>query len=254
MSDPNASPLAVFCYNAGSTLEEVLLLDEDELIELSKNIVGNGVLEHARVIKQWRHCRMAAIVAKEVEEEMAYASLYRMKDVEEPNEEEIEEDLRAEWEKEYYAIYGKEEEIEVETQKSAHVQQQEAVMGDDWQKYLKTQIQEQMSEQLALELERRKEDLREFERRKEDLPELETPRKHPVPRMVSTVGSTVASDDDSQWYDDATFHSEAAKAAVSMVAADMFSVLEQGLSFFTQMASTAEEEIKKELRRKARYS
>lgn len=244
MSGADASPLAVFCYNAGSTLEEVLLLEEDDLIELSKNIVGNGVLEHARVIKQWRHCRMAAIVAKEVEEEMAYASLYRMKEVEEPNEEESEEDLRAEWEKEYYAIYGKEEEIEVETQKPAHVQQQEAAMGDDWQKYLKTQIQEQMAEQLAVELERRKEELLEAEKL----------RKHPVPRLVSTVGSTVASDDDSQWYDDATFHGEAAKIAVSTVAADMFSIVEQGLSFFTQMASTAELEIKKELKRKGRYS
>jgi hypothetical protein len=48
---PEASPLATLCYKAGSTLDEVLALEEEELFELSKEIVGNTVLDHARVLK-----------------------------------------------------------------------------------------------------------------------------------------------------------------------------------------------------------
>ena len=53
-SNQEASPLATLCYKAGSTLDEVLALEEEELVELSKEIVGNSVLEHARVIKYVR--------------------------------------------------------------------------------------------------------------------------------------------------------------------------------------------------------
>jgi hypothetical protein len=51
-----ASPLATLCYKAGSTLDEVLALEEEELFELSKEIVGNTVLDHARVLK-YVQCR-----------------------------------------------------------------------------------------------------------------------------------------------------------------------------------------------------
>lgn len=50
-ANQEASPLATLCYKAGSTLHEVLALEEEELVELSKEIVGNNVLDHARVIK-----------------------------------------------------------------------------------------------------------------------------------------------------------------------------------------------------------
>lgn len=50
-NNQGASPLATLCYKAGSTLDEVLALEEEELVELSKEIVGNNVLDHARVIK-----------------------------------------------------------------------------------------------------------------------------------------------------------------------------------------------------------
>lgn len=215
-----SSSLSAFCYNAGATLEDILLLEEDELIELSKNIVGNSVLEHARVIKQWRHRRMAVIVNKEIEEEMAYESVLRMHEPKEENDDEEDEeiakkDLRASWETEYYLLYDKKS-VDVEPIKKPSHPQQEA-MGDDWQQYLKKQIQEQMAEQLAEEMERLKEE-------KQKANEVET---FAVPRVISTVGSTT-SDEESLWYDDATHHGQAVLATVT---ADMINIMEQGLSF-----------------------
>lgn len=216
-----SNSLSVFCYNAGATLEEILLLEEDELIELSKNIVGNSVLEHARVIKQWRHCRMAAIVNKEIEEEMAYESVLRMHDPkaddddDEEDEEIAKKELRASWETEYYLHYNKQS-IDVEpVTKPSHPQQE--AMGDDWQQYLRKQIQEQMAEQLTEEMERQKEE-------KLKANEVET---FAVPRVISTVGSTT-SDEESLWYDDATHHGQVVLATVT---ADMINIMEQGLSF-----------------------
>ena len=65
------TPLANLCQKAGSTLDEVLALDESELEELSKEIVGNGVLDHARILRQWRRCRLEEDLRKEIEEELA---------------------------------------------------------------------------------------------------------------------------------------------------------------------------------------
>lgn len=62
--------MANLCQKAGSSIDEVLSLDESELEELSKSIVGNGVLEHARVVRQWRRCRMEEGLRKELEVEL----------------------------------------------------------------------------------------------------------------------------------------------------------------------------------------
>jgi hypothetical protein len=214
-TDPD--PLAVFCYNAGSTLEDILLLEEEELIELSKNIVGNSVLEHARVIKQWRHCRMAALVNKEVEEEMAYESLFRVSE-ERPKEEEEEEvvDLRAAWEKEYYLLYGKNVDESDAPMQTPAMRQED--LGEDWNQYIRRQIQEQMSEQLAEELDRRKAEILQA-----DLFDAQH-----VPRTISTANSTL-SDEESTWFEEVT---QSGQLAISTVASDMLAIMEQGVSLF----------------------
>jgi hypothetical protein len=141
------------CYNAGSTLDEILLLDEEEFILLSKEIVGNGLLDHARVLKQWRHARMEALVRMEVMEELERNGEDEV--FEEVQEDELSCDAAvAEWEREYNA-YHKEEQVQQEKEEPSG----EDLIGEDWQAYLRKHIKAEMQQlqpQLQVPAKRRK--------------------------------------------------------------------------------------------------
>uniref|UniRef100_A0A7S0KY03 Uncharacterized protein n=1 Tax=Asterionellopsis glacialis TaxID=33640 RepID=A0A7S0KY03_9STRA len=161
-TDDTRSPLAKLCYEAGSSLDEALLLEEEEFVQLSKEIVGNSVLEHARVLKQWRHCRMEALVRQEVEKELVDAiEIGCDEDCAEQEQQQYQtppknlqqqypqKAARAEWEEEYYRQKELHKLQEQALQEDEHSQQKNTnntAMGDDWQKYLRTQIQKEMSQ------------------------------------------------------------------------------------------------------------
>jgi len=162
-TEDTRSPLAKLCYEAGSSLDEALLLEEEEFVQLSKEIVGNGVLEHARVLKQWRHCRMEALLRQEVEKELEDAIEIGCE------EDGIEQTLdsvrtpsssvqpqypqkaaRAEWEEEYYRqkeLHKQQEQalLEQATPSTPQMNKNDAAMGEDWQEYLRKQIQKEMT-------------------------------------------------------------------------------------------------------------
>ena len=121
-----ATPLANLCQKAGSTLDEILALEEDELEELSKEIVGNGVLDHARILRQFRRCKLEENLRNELEIELANEG----QDVEEYNEpqvrEEVQEDIR----------------IANDIREKA----QHDVIGQSWEEYLRKQIRVEMQE------------------------------------------------------------------------------------------------------------
>ena len=123
-----ATPLATLCQKAGSTLDEVLALDEEELEELSKEIVGNGVLEHARVIRQWRRCRLEEAFRKELEVELANEG-------EDTPETYVEDQDTLE----------RQEEAQDDMQNDIR-RKQEQVIGESWQQYLRKQIRVEMEE------------------------------------------------------------------------------------------------------------
>lgn len=120
------TPLANLCQKAGSTLDEVLALEECELEELSKVIVGNGVLDHARVIRQWRRCRLEEDLRKEIEVELANEG-----------QEEEEEEQRSAGEVQEEVLDA------VDTSEEPHT---EDVIGESWQEYLRKQIRVEMEE------------------------------------------------------------------------------------------------------------
>lgn len=123
-------------------MDEVLALDEQELDELSKEIVGNGVLEHARVIRQWRRCRMEESLRKELEVELTNEG----QGVEVPlslTEEDRQEvqpkvrvapnDLREQ--QQYNAVDA-----------AVTPEKEQDVIGESWQQYLRKQIRVEMEE------------------------------------------------------------------------------------------------------------
>jgi hypothetical protein len=118
-----ATPLANLCQKAGSTLDEILALDEDELEELSKEIVGNGVLEHARILRQWRRCKLEEDLRNELEMELANEG-------QESNVPQVREEAQ--------------EELRVANdirQKAQH-----DVIGESWEEYLRKQIRVELQE------------------------------------------------------------------------------------------------------------
>eukprot|EP00545_Synedropsis_sp_CCMP1620_P001103 CAMPEP_0119015048 /NCGR_PEP_ID=MMETSP1176-20130426/10528_1 /TAXON_ID=265551 /ORGANISM="Synedropsis recta cf, Strain CCMP1620" /LENGTH=293 /DNA_ID=CAMNT_0006968307 /DNA_START=62 /DNA_END=939 /DNA_ORIENTATION=- len=195
-STSQSSPLAAMCYNAGSSLDEILLVDEEEFILLSKDIVGNGLLEHARVLKQWRHARMEALVRMEVMEELERNGQDEVISEEEEEEEESV-DAVAEWEKEYYENLRKEEESKLSstTKKEPpllvlpkeELKTDEELIGEDWHSYLRKQIKAEM-QQLKPATKR-------------------TTTDGDPPNGVPRVVGASLSDEEESYYDDDTWYS-----------------------------------------------
>lgn len=135
-----ATPLASLCQKAGSTLGEVLALDEDELEELSKEIVGNGVLEHARVIRQWRRCRVEERLRKELEVELTNEG----QGVEVPLL-----GIDAPQKRVRYANDVLQKPVnDFRENQGNHItpEKQDEVIGESWQQYLRKQIRVEMEE------------------------------------------------------------------------------------------------------------
>jgi hypothetical protein len=136
-----ATPLANLCQKAGSSLDEVLALDEQELDELSKEIVGNGVLEHARVIRQWRRCRMEESLRKELEVELTNEG----QGVEVPLSL-TEEDRQEAQPKVRIAPNDLREQHANAVDAVVTPEKEQDVIGESWQQYLRKQIRVEMEE------------------------------------------------------------------------------------------------------------
>lgn len=228
-SNQEASPLATLCYKAGSTLDEVLALEEEELVELSKEIVGNTVLEHARVIKyvhvhvsfsnsnrthasfslslyrrQWRRCRLEEVLRKEVEYEMT---------VEERDETEQEDDVRVAVAEETRLRQLQDEE-DARNQLQQYREEQEEAIGEDWHEYLRKQIRQEMQQEF-----------------------LPSPR-HSVPIVIAATSSCTShhseetSSEEETWYSKSEDGMNAALYGVQTMAANLMGLLEEGLSDF----------------------
>lgn len=135
------TPLANLCQKAGSTLDDVLSLDEQELEELSKEICGNGVLEHARVVRQWRRCRMEEDLRRELQVELNNEG----QGVEVPLA--LTREDRQQVQKKTRFAGNDVREIPVKDNRLPPEQQQhqqQDVIGESWEQYLRKQIKKEM--------------------------------------------------------------------------------------------------------------
>lgn len=140
------TPLASLCQKAGSTLDEILVLEEDELEELSKEIVGNGVLEHARVLRQWRRCRMEEHLRKELQVELTNEGQGVEVPLLVPGAHPAKAKSSVHFANNDASRKKKSNASRKKQQQQQPPQQQDGVIGESWQEYLRKQIRVEIEE------------------------------------------------------------------------------------------------------------
>lgn len=192
-------------------MDEVLKLEEEELVELSKEIVGNTVLEHARVIKQWRRCQLEEVLRKEVEAEI---EIDGQEEIQPKEEEEV-------VVPEATLLQQQQQEVETRNKLEQYRKEQEEAIGEDWREYLRKMIKQQLEQEEAT---------------KKQLNELPVPTDLNVPSDITLKTSyTNTSDDSSAKSEEATWFSlddAATNYDVIGAASDFMRSVEEGINDF----------------------